>query len=45
MAALFVFNNAHLRGISKQQLNKIKESYSKLSLTVYKKNVKAICLY
>lgn len=45
IAGIFVSNEIQSKGIGKQLLDKIKEHYSKLSLTVYKKNIKAIKFY
>lgn len=45
IAGIFVSNEMQSKGIGKQLLDKIKEHYSKLSLTVYKKNIKAIKFY
>lgn len=45
IAGIFVSNDEQSKGIGKQLLGKIKERYSELSLTVYKKNVKAVNFY
>ena len=45
IAGIFVSDEMQSKGIGKQLLSKIKELYSKLSLTVYKKNEKAVGFY
>ncbi|RCX19337.1 putative acetyltransferase [Anaerobacterium chartisolvens] len=45
IAGIFVSNEMQSKGIGKQLLKKIKDLYSELSLTVYKKNVKAVNFY
>jgi putative acetyltransferase len=45
IAGIFVSNEAQSKGIGKQLLDKIKACYSELSLTVYKKNIKAVNFY
>lgn len=45
IAGIFVYNEIQSNGIGKQLLDKAKELYSNLSLSVYKKNSKAINFY
>ncbi len=45
IAGIFVSNGVQSKGIGKQLLDKIKEHYSELSLSVYKKNMKAVNFY
>jgi ribosomal protein S18 acetylase RimI-like enzyme len=45
IAGIFVSDEIQSKGIGKQLLSKIKELYSELSLTVYKKNEKAVGFY
>lgn len=45
IAGIFVSDEMQSKGIGKQLLDKIKELYSELSLTVYKKNIKAVKFY
>lgn len=45
IAGIFVSDEMQSKGIGKQLLDKIKELYSELSLTVYKKNEKAVGFY
>lgn len=45
IAGIFVLNENQSKGIGKELLNRIKGIYSKLSLTVYKKNTKAVNFY
>ncbi|WP_312636050.1 N-acetyltransferase [Oscillibacter sp.] len=45
IAGIFVSADAQSKGIGKQLLDKIKQRYSALSLTVYKKNIKAVNFY
>jgi len=45
IAGIFVSYEMQSKGIGKQLLEKAKELYSELSLTVYQKNVKAVYFY
>lgn len=45
IAGIFVSHGAQSQGIGKQLLDTIKDYYSELSLTVYKKNVNAVKFY
>jgi putative acetyltransferase len=45
IAGIFVSYEMQSKGIGKQLLEKAKEFYSELSLTVYQKNVKAVNFY
>jgi ribosomal protein S18 acetylase RimI-like enzyme len=45
IAGIFVSDEMQSKGIGKQLLSKIKELYSELGLTVYKKNEKAVGFY
>ncbi|WP_051505141.1 GNAT family N-acetyltransferase [Paenibacillus durus] len=45
IAGIFVSNEAQSKGIGTKLLETIKERYSELSLTVYKKNMKAVNFY
>jgi len=45
IAGIFVSNEMQSKGIGKQLLEKAKELYSELSLTVYQKNIKAVNFY
>ena len=45
IAGIFVSDEMQSKGIGKQLLEKAKELYSELSLTVYQKNIKAINFY
>lgn len=45
IAGIFVSDEMQSKGIGKQLLEKAKELYSELSLTVYQKNIKAVYFY
>lgn len=45
LAGIFVSDGMQSKGIGKQLLEKAKEFYSELSLTVYQKNTKAVNFY
>jgi len=45
IAGIFVSDEMQSKGIGKQLLEKAKEFYSELSLTVYQKNIKAVNFY
>lgn len=45
IAGIFVSAEMQSKGIGKQLLDKLKDLYSQLSLTVYKKNIKAVNFY
>jgi putative acetyltransferase len=45
IAGIFVSNESQSKGIGKELVNRIKKNYSELSLTVYKKNTRAVNFY
>ncbi|WP_353096032.1 N-acetyltransferase [Tissierella praeacuta] len=45
IAGIFVSNEAQSKGIGKQLLDHVKDTHSKLSLQVYKKNDRAVRFY